>query len=289
MNIGWIGLGNMGNPMAANLLKAGYPVEVYNRTKAKALPLVENGAKPAEDVQQLVNNSDVIITMVSDDQAVKEVYFGENGIFTADLANKILIDMSTVSPESSQFIEEKAKENGASFLDAPVSGSVQPAKEGNLIVLVGGEEEVFQKVKQVFEPLSKLTLYLGRSGAGNNAKLAINLLLGITIQGIAETVLFAEKQGISAENMLKIITESAVGTPISKLKRPSILSNQYPAAFALKHMAKDLRLAKGAGSLLPIGDATYKTFQESLADQLGEEDVMAVIRYLQQQKANTRS
>ncbi len=280
MKIGWIGLGNMGMPMVSNLLKAGYTVNVYNRTPSKANSLVEKGATRSLHIRQLVENSDVIITMVSDDQAVKDLYLSKEGILDASPANKILIDMSTVSPKTTQEIYEKAKNAGARYLDAPVSGSVQPATNGTLIVLVGGDEEVYHEVKAVFEPLSKLSLYLGSSGSGNNAKLAINLLLGITIQGMAESILFAEKQGIKPEDMIKIITESAVGTPISKIKAPSILANQFPAAFALKHMAKDLRLADEATDLLPIGDSVYETFQAALQQNFGEEDVMAVMKYL---------
>jgi 3-hydroxyisobutyrate dehydrogenase len=279
MNIGWIGLGNMGIPMVKNLLKAGYPVQVFNRTESKASEVVEQGAINAEAISKLVENSDVIITMVSDDQAVKELYLGKEGLLHTKLTGKTLIDMSTVSANTSKEVYKGLKKLGAQFLDAPVSGSVQPAREGNLIVLVGGDEEVYQEVKAVFEPLSKMSLYLGDSGSGSNAKLAINLLLGITVQGIAESVLFAKSQGIRTEDMLEIINESAVGTAISKLKTSSILDNEFPAAFALKHMAKDLRLAKETSKLNPLGESTNNTFQEAL-ENLGDNDVMAVLQYL---------
>ncbi|WP_445487841.1 NAD(P)-dependent oxidoreductase [Niallia sp. 03133] len=279
MNIGWIGLGNMGIPIASNLIKAGLKVKVYNRTASKGEALVQQGATQAESVQELVKTSDVIFTMVSDDAAVKSLY-SENNLFELAGSGKVFIDMSTVSPKTSKELFAAAKKADIAFLDAPVSGSVQPAKDGTLIVLAGGEEETYQQVKSLFEPMSKMSLYLGDSGAGSNAKLAINLLLGITVQGIAESVLFAQNQGIKTEDMLTIISESAVGTAISKMKTPSILQNEFPAAFALKHMAKDLRLASETDELLPIGESANGTFQKALANNLGDEDVMAVIEQL---------
>lgn len=279
MNIGWIGLGNMGIPISTNLVKAGFAVKVFNRTASKVKEVVKLGASVAESMEELVATSDIIFTMVSDDAAVKNLYV-ENKLLELAESGKIFIDMSTVSPQTSQAINEIATQKGIDFLDAPVSGSVQPAKDGSLIVLVGGVQEVYDKVKHVFEPMSKMSIYLGTSGSGSNAKLAINLLLGITVQGIAESVLFAEKQGIKQEDMLKIINESAVGTAISKMKTPAILKEEFPAAFALKHMAKDLRLAKETSELEPIGQSAYETFQAALSDQLGDLDVMAVLKHL---------
>ena len=279
MKLGWIGLGNMGIPMALNLVKAGYDLTFYNRTPDKGEELLVAGAKQAQSLTELVDNCDLIFTMVSDDNAVKSIYL-ENGILSHAKAGKVFIDMSTVSSQTSQFIYKTALENGVKFLDAPVSGSVQPAKDGKLLVLVGGEEHVYEQIKSVLEPMSKLSIYLGPSGSGSNAKLAINLLLGITVQGIAESVLFAEKQGIKKENMLTIINESAVGTTISKMKTLSILNDEFPAAFALKHMAKDLRLASETTELNAIGASANKTYQSALENGLGELDVMAVLKEL---------
>lgn len=280
MRIGWIGLGNMGVPMASNLIRAGFDVQVYNRTKSKAEPLLELGAHFVDQPEQLYPSCDVIITMVSDDQAVKEIYAGENSFLQSAAAGKIAIDMSTVSPETSQYLAKLCSERGVSFLDAPVSGSVQPAKEGNLIIMVGGAEQTYQQVKPIFDVLGKMSLYLGDNGAGSNAKLAINLLLAITVEGLAETVLFAEQRGIRKEDMMSIITESAVGTPIARMKQPSILAHEFPPAFALKHMAKDLRLAQEAGASLPIAETVNGTYQAALKEGLGELDVMAILKFL---------
>lgn len=281
MKIGWIGLGNMGIPMAGNLLKAGYELSVYNRTKEKSKALLEQGASFSESPSQLMQNCDVVISMLADDQAVKEVYLGAGGLLARPVADKILVDMSTVSPSTSRQLYEACKNAGISFLDAPVSGSVQPAKEGKLVIMVGGDQESYEKVKPIFDVLGKLSLYLGQSGSGSSAKLAINLLLGITVQGIAESVLFANQLGIKKEDFLTIINESAVGTAISRLKSSSILQGEYPAAFALKHMAKDLRLANDEVRLTPAADAVYRTYQTALREGLGELDVMAIMKHLE--------
>lgn len=283
MKLGWIGLGNMGVPISLNLLKAGHSVTVFNRTASKASELISAGAVQAQSLEELVQSSDVVFTMVSDDVAVKDLYFSKRLLELAK-PGKVFIDMSTVAPATSREIYTAAKDKGIGFVDAPVSGSVAPAKEGNLLVLAGGEEETYNKVKELFEPIGKMSIYLGESGSGSNAKLAINLLLGITVQGIAESVLFAEEQGIKVEDMLTIINESAVGTAISKMKTPAILKDEYPAAFALKHMAKDLRLAKETGELNAIGNSAYHTYKNALARELGELDVMGVIKELRSKK-----
>lgn len=280
MKIGWIGLGNMGIPMASNLIRAGFEVALYNRTKAKAEQLLSLGASFVDKPADLYQTCDVVITMVSDDAAVREIYAGPDSFLASANAGKIAIDMSTVSPETSQFLASQCAEKGVSFMDAPVSGSVKPATEGTLIIMAGGDAETFEKVKPIFTALGKMALHLGDNGAGSNAKLAINLLLGITVQGLAETVLFANQRGIKSEDMLTIITESAVGTPIARMKSPNILANDFPAAFALKHMAKDLRLAQEAGASFPLAETVNGAYQAALQDGYGDQDVMAILGFL---------
>lgn len=284
LHIGWIGLGNMGVPMASNLIKAGFPVTLYNRTKEKAEPLTAMGASLAENPYHLLEQCDVIISMVSDDDAVKELYLGANGLLnglTPNSRTRIFVDMSTVSPETSRLVAAECAARGVSFLDAPVSGSVQPAKEGKLVILVGGDRTAYETVKPVFDVLGKLSLHLGDNGFGSKAKLAINLFLAITAQGIAETVLFARQMGISTEDMLTIITESAMGSPLARMKAPFILADEFPAAFALKHMAKDLRLAKGEGLDLPLGESVWASYQKALQEGFGDKDLMAILHSLE--------
>lgn len=280
MIIGWIGLGNMGVPMASNLLSAGYAVRVWNRSPEKAAPLVALGAKQTESLAQLVDECDVLFTMVSDDEAVKAIYTGTNGLLSARVSGKLAIDMSTIAPETSRFLAEQSKKAGLRFLDAPVSGSVGPAKEAQLVIMVGGEKADYDVAKPMLDKLGKAAVYLGSHGAGTSAKLAINLLLGITVQGVAETLLFARSLGIDTEQMLEIISQSAVGTALIRGKAASILADDFPAAFALKHMAKDLRLAREAGVATPLAESAQATYRHALEEGLGELDLMAILRHL---------
>ncbi|MCL4641399.1 MULTISPECIES: NAD(P)-dependent oxidoreductase [Olivibacter] len=279
--IGWIGLGNMGYPMAKNLLKAGYALNVYNRTASKAEGLVNDGATLASSIKDLCVESEVIITMLSDDQAVKGIFLGEGGLLNCQAEGKLVINMSTVSPRTSYELEEMSKAVGARFLEAPVSGSVKPAEDGTLLILVGGDEDNYRAAQPIFEKLGKLSFWLGSVGAGSSAKLAINYFLALTLEGLAETVLFAKKNGIKAEDMLRIVNEGACGSPLTKLKTNAIVTNSYPAAFALKHMVKDLRLAVEQGIDFPLAQPLAETYKKAFDKGLGEEDVMAIITYLE--------
>src|SRR5882757_6641787 len=179
--IGWIGLGNMGVPMVRNLLKAGFPVTVYNRTASKADPLVAEGAALAMRPGELWGKADIIITMVADDAALQEIYKGEGGLLesvpSGKTVMKTVIDMSTVSPATSRELAGLLAERGAEYLDAPVSGSVKPAEQGQLVIMVGGKRSVYESALPIFEKLGKASFLLGGQGAGHSTKLAINLLL----------------------------------------------------------------------------------------------------------------
>lgn len=163
-------------------------------------------------------------------------------------------------------------------------GSVKPAQEGTLIIMAGGPAEAYEKVKPVFDVIAKLSIHVGINGAGSSAKLAINYFLGLNLQGLAETVLFAEDNGISTEDILTIINEGALANGITKGKSPSILNNDYPAAFALKHLVKDLRLADEQGLRTPLFRPLISSFEEALQNGLGEEDVMAIFKHVQQHR-----
>lgn len=277
--IGWIGLGNMGIPMSQQLVKAGYPLSVYNRSKDKEESFKAQGIGIAASPMLLILDVDVVFIMVSDDKAIDDIFNGESGLLAAGVSEKVIINMSTVSPAISREIAAACKKRGNHYLDAPVSGSVKQAEDGVLVIMVGGEAEAFEKVKPILEKLGKLALLVGEAGAGNTAKLAINTLLGIVAQGFAETVTLAEKNGIQPETLTTLINNSALGSPFIKIKGDAIVNNNYKAAFALKHIAKDLRLATEIGADTPLAKAAYQTYQDSEAN-LGEEDIIAVIKHI---------
>jgi 3-hydroxyisobutyrate dehydrogenase len=277
--IGWIGLGNMGVPMSQQLIKAGYPVTVYNRSKAKEEALKSMGAAVVSSPRLIMQQADFIVIMVSDDQAIREIFTGNDGLLGAKTTGKIIINMSTVSPGISKEMASLCMQQGNNYLDAAVSGSVKQAEEGQLVIMVGGEETIFEKAKPVLEHLGKLVMLVGGNGAGNTAKLVINTLLAIHTQGLAEAVVFARRNKIRIEDLFTLINNSALGNAFIKIKGDAIIQNNYKAAFALKHIAKDLRLAKNIGLATPMGETAFNTFERA-EPALGEEDIISIIKQL---------
>jgi 3-hydroxyisobutyrate dehydrogenase len=282
LKIGWIGVGNIGTPMVKNLIKAGFDVTVYNRTASKSEALSkEMNVKVASSPADMVATSDVMITMLSDDDAVKHIYEGENNIFSVQPQKDLtMVDMSTVSPETTKYLAGLCAAKGISYLDAPVAGSVKPAEQAQLVIMVGGEEKIYEKVKPVFDVLGKLSVYLGESGKANVAKLSVNLMLGIITQGLAEAVVFARKNGLAAEQLLPLINASAVGSGVTKIKTENIMNNDYKAAFTLNLLIKDIRLATENGMDTPVGQSLYTTLQAAREKGHGDEDMIAVLKYL---------
>ena len=275
MTVGFIGLGKMGLPMTRQLVKAGFPVTVYNRSKNKEVEGVSTSSSPADLIKQV----EVVILMVSDDQATREIFTGPEGLLAAGTSGKIVINMSTVSPDVSREMAVLCLKDGNHYLDAPVSGSVKQAEEGQLVIMVGGEDAVFLQAKPVLDRLGKLAVRVGDTGAGNTAKLAINTFLAIVSQGFAEAIVFAKKNGVDTGDLVNLVNNSALGSPFLKIKGDAILKENYQAAFALKHIAKDLRLANDKGLHTPLAGAVFQTYQAA-ESALGEEDIIAIIKQI---------
>jgi 3-hydroxyisobutyrate dehydrogenase len=274
--IGFIGLGSMGLPMAKNLEKAGFALAVYNRTAAKTSSFEDNG-RVCSSITDLVNSSDIIFTMLSNDAAVTEVY---DQILNTAVTGKLFADMSTVSQHLSVNTANALKAKGAAFIDAPVAGSTKPAADGTLIIMAGGEEKDVERAMPYLEKMGRLVKHLGPNGKGLAAKLAVNYFLAITIQGLAETVLFAGQLGLQRSNFMDILNETAVGSGVTKLKTPALVNDTYPPAFALDLMLKDILLANAAGAAFPLGNTAVAAYKAADENGLGKEDVMGIIRYL---------
>jgi len=282
--IGWIGLGTMGIPMSQRLISADYPVTVYNRNREKETALKNAGAATADKPSALIKNTDVVFLMVSDDQAIDDIFQGDDGLLGAATSGKLIINMSTVSPAISVDMAAKCREQGSAYLDAPVSGSVKQALDGQLVIMVGGERSAYEKATPLFQHLGKLALYLGDQGKGNTAKLAINLLLSIHSQGLAEAILFAQQSGIKTEDFMTIFNNGAMSNVYAKIKGDAIIAGNYNAAFSIKNIAKDLRLAKAEGSLTtPLARDAYTTFQQA-ETKYADLDIIAVIKTLTDQQ-----
>lgn len=277
LRIGWIGLGKMGIPMVQNLINAGYPLGIYNKTKGKATKWADQDVKELSSPANLLIDSDVVILMVSDDAAINEIFTHNDGLLSPNTSGKIIINMSTVSPAISKEMALLCEQNGNTYIDAPVSGSVKQATEGTLVIMAGGDDQSFEKVLPIFNVLGKFALKVGKNGAGNSAKLAINTMLALHAQALAETILFAKQQGIATADLMELINNSALGNAFIKIKGEAVLKDNYDAAFALKHIVKDLGLAKDEGLDSPLANATNQSFQNA-APNFAEEDIIAIIK-----------
>jgi 3-hydroxyisobutyrate dehydrogenase len=280
MKIGWVGLGTMGTPMARNLLDKGFQVCVYNRTREKEKELIKLGASSADSLQQLSRISEVLITMVTDDEAVEQVYNSSDGLLADPSPGTLMIDMSTVGTQISKKLAKHCSDKGVRFLEAKVSGSVKPAEEGQLVIMVGGAIEDYQKALPIFETLGKHSFLMGEVGIASAAKLCLNYFLALTFQGLAETVLFAQQEHIDKEAMLNLLNESALGSGVTRLKSQAILSNDFSPAFALKHITKDLRLVQKEGMTFPLFTPLLTSYQAASHLGYGEKDAISIIRFL---------
>lgn len=279
---GWIGLGNMGTPMAKNLEKAGFPLSVYNRSAEKTSVFRNSSVTISNSIAELAGNSEIIFTMVSNDAAIGSVY--DEILAAGNLEGKLFIDMSTISQQLSESIAQKIKEAGGSFLDAPVAGSTQPAANGTLIIMAGGEQNDLQTAMPYLEKLGKTVKHMGPNGKGIAAKLSVNYFVSLTYLGLAETVLMAEKNGIGRSDLLEIINESAVGSGATKVKTPLLVNDEYTPAFALNLMLKDILLARNNGANYPMTQTLIDTYQQAQEAGYGELDVIALARFLKEEK-----
>lgn len=274
--IGFIGLGNMGHPMAKNLEKAGFQLSVFNRTQEKAEDFKEKSTV-CSTVSEVVKNSDIIFTMLTNDDAVKAVY---EEVLIQNVAGKLFVDMSTISPEATSSISAAVKVKEAGFIDAPVAGSTKPATDGTLIIMVGGEEKDVLRAEPYLQKLGKIIKHLGENGKGIAAKLSVNYFISTIYQGLAETILLSDKLGIERKEMLDIINESASGSGATKVKTPLLINDKYDPAFALDLMLKDILLAKNAGADFPLSKTLIETYQSAHNEGFGKDDVIGIIQYL---------
>ena len=291
-NVGFIGLGLMGAPMARNLLRAGFPLTVWNRTKSKADALVSEGAKLAASPSEAAAQADVVITIVSDPPALEEVLWGKpgaekdasgNGVLAALRPGSVLIDSSTVSPDLARRVAAACAEMRVDFLDAPVTGGTWGAEKGEIVFMVGGKEEVLERVKPVLDPMGKKFFLLGPNGAGQTVKLGMNLLLALEVDALVEALALVTAAGVQPEKLIDVLQSSMGRSPLLDVKTPLILKNEYPASFPLRLMHKDMRLAlelaREYGVKLPAGEAAFATFSAVKDAAKDDPDFASVARF----------
>jgi 3-hydroxyisobutyrate dehydrogenase len=284
--VGLIGLGLMGLPMGQNVLRAGFPLVVWNRTAAKAEPLVRAGAKLAANPREVAAQADVLITIVSDPAAVENVLWGSDGALEGLRRGTTLVDSSTVSPGLARRIASACAERGVDFLDAPVTGGTWGAEKGELVFMVGGKDEVLERVKPMLEAMGKRFFLLGPNGAGQTVKLGMNLLLALQVDALAEALALVTAAGVPAERLIEMLQSSMGRSPLLDVKIPLILKNEFPASFPLRLMHKDvslaLELAREHGVALPAGGAAYATYTAVKDASTDDPDFAAVARFWKQ-------
>jgi 3-hydroxyisobutyrate dehydrogenase-like beta-hydroxyacid dehydrogenase len=289
--IAYLGLGVMGSGMASNLLKAGHEVTVWNRTKEKCQPLVEQGAKQADTPAQAVIDADIIMYCLSHEAAVEQVVFGEDGILDGISEGQLAIDMSTVYPETSVEENHNYVQNGVDFLDAPVFGSRNEAAAGRLWIVVGGKREVFDRAEPVFAALSESVHYMGETGKGATMKLVGNLIAACQIEALGESLLLASKAGLDLPLVVDVIGRTDFQSPLLKSAGAQLLQRDFDTHFALKHMYKDtnliLCLAEELRSPAPALAAVREMMKAALNQGWGNENVTALIKELEHQAQET--
>jgi 3-hydroxyisobutyrate dehydrogenase len=241
--IGWIGTGVMGVSMCGHLLNQGLRVTVFNRTKAKAQPLLDKGATWADSPGAVAEQSDATFTMVGFPQEVRDVYFGENGVLAGAKRGSILVDMTTTAPSLAQEIYAAAKAKDAQAIDAPVSGGDVGARNATLSIMVGGDREAVDEVKPLFQALGKTIVYQGGAGAGQHAKLCNQIVVAGTMIGVCESLLYGYKAGLDLDTLLQSIRGGSAACWTLDNLAPRILKNNFDPGFFVDHFVKDMGLA----------------------------------------------
>ena len=284
--IGFIGLGHMGQPMARRLLGAGFDLAVYNRTPAKAESLVKSGATAVDSPAEVAVRSEIAFSMVADDDALKEVALGERGVLKGARAGLVYVDMSTVSPAASAEVADACSRAEVRFLRAPVTGSTALAEAGALGILASGPRSAFDSAADALRAMGSTLFYLGPADEARYMKLALNTVIGTTMAALAEALVLGEKAGLEWGQMLEIFAGSAVGSPFVKYKAQQLANRNLAPAFSASLMRKDYDLALAAARDLqvatPLSSLSRQLFQATIGSGWGELDFAAVLLFIEQ-------
>ncbi len=281
----FIGLGIMGKPMAANLLKAGYRLTVFNRTRKKMASLMEAGAQAAVSVAECARDGDFIFTMLPDSPEVEAVILGEDGVAVSASPGAVVVDMSSVSPLTSQKVAEALQKRGIEFLDAPVSGGEPGAKAGTLAIMVGGKEKVFEQAEPILRVMGKTVTRVGDVGAGNYAKLANQIIVALNIAAVGEAFVLAQKAGLDPEKLYLAIKDGLAGSHVLDAKAPLIMSRQFEPGFKIRLHQKDLKnvleTARATQVPLPLTALVQQMLTALVAEGKGELDHGALVQFVE--------
>jgi 3-hydroxyisobutyrate dehydrogenase-like beta-hydroxyacid dehydrogenase len=284
--LGFIGIGYMGRPIARRLLEAGFKLTAYDRDPNKADELVRYGGTVAQSVSGLSSSCNVVLSCLPSDQAVLDIYRGSGGVFAHARPGSVIIDMSTVYPETSQELSKRGSERGVEVLDVTMSGSTPTAENGLLTLFGGGNKERFDSAESIFRVIAKNYFYLGPSGSGATMKLVVNALLGIGMQAIAEAVALGAKAGLDRNRLLDVLSQTAVVAPAHAGKLQRAKKNDYSPQFPIRLMNKDFglifNLAAAVGARMPAAGAAFE-INARQTDEGPEQDFSAVILQMEKQ------
>ena len=289
--IGFIGLGNMGLPMAQNLLKGGHGVRGFDLSKAQLDALTASGGEAAANVKAAAAGAEIVITMLPAGAHVREVYLGADGVLAAAGNDALLIDSSTIDVETARVVAAAAGKRGLAMLDAPVSGGVGGAQAGSLTFMVGGADDAFARAKPILEAMGKTIVHAGGAGNGQAAKICNNMILGVSMIAVSEGFVLAEKLGLDAQKLFDIASKSSgqcwsmtAYCPVPGLVPTSPANRDYKAGFTAAMMLKDLKLAQDAaataGAKTPLGADAAEIYERYVASGEGPRDFSGVIRFV---------
>jgi len=285
VKLGFIGLGNMGSRIARRLLNNGYHLIAYDRDRAKADAMASDGALVANSIAELSQSADVILSCLTNDEAVQDVYYGDAGVLASARPGTFVFEMSTVFPETSRDLYHRGERHGIHILDVAISGSTPAAEQGNLILLVGGAEGLFQIAQPLFGTISARSFHVGPAGSGTTMKLVVNTLLGVGMQAIAEAIPLGEKAGIERNRLLDVLSQTAVIAPahVGKLYRAAQqdYSPQFPVSLMHKDFGLILQTAKSLNVQMPATIAAYRVNSMEWADNPNA-DFSAVVRRMEE-------
>jgi len=285
--ISYLGLGTMGAGMASNLLKAGYKLTVWNRSAEKCKPFARKGARLAESPADAIRDADLVIYMLSNDQAVEEVVFGANGILSGIKEGQIAMDMSTVLPATSLREQQAYSKRGVDFLDAPVFGSKNESANAELWIMAAGKKDTFEKVKPVLQHLGQTIHYFGKNGNATAMKLVGNLIVALELEALSEGLVLARKAGLDLSTVMEVVKVADFRSPLLVSNGQNILKRDFSTSFALKLMLKDARLIdKFAGSLqspIPGLRVVENHLKSAVALGFEKENASAVIKALEKE------
>jgi len=287
--LGFVGIGAMGSRIVRRLLSHGYEVKVYDLNSTRAATLIRDGAAVSETLASLARGAKVILSCLTDDEAVKKVYLGADGILAHATPGTIIIEMSTIRPQTSRELAREGTVRGLHVLDVAISGSIPVVEQGMITLLGGGEAEIFAAAEPIFKAIAKQYFLLGASGSGTAAKLVVNLLLGVGMQAIAEACVLGEKEGLDRNRLLTVLSKTAVVAPAHVGKLLRAIHDDYGPQFPLRLMNKDFRLILETASALSLGlPATEAAFQiNSEAFRVDpDQDFSLVIRKMESRHDN---